>query len=497
MHGPPQVGVVRGQLGDRLPGDVEAVHPEADRLPLQGPGRVLVRRLGGCVVDLGGEEEPLGAVADPGHADRRVDGGADDPGVAAGRLGGGRPGGAGLGRGDAVGVAPPGSRGEVHDPAGLGDAAGRAVLGQGVPGVEGEVLAVRGLAARLGVLLMQGQPGHPHRSARRLLPADRGPVQRHSVRVGAQLYEQVEGRLPGGQPVPQVAAEEGRVLVGRHGLRIAVRAARGDQLVLDVPLVPEAVRKHAPVRGRQRALLGLGHVLDDRPGDRMAVQVGLGGVVDHPGAGEFAHVAGGVDEEHVVVLEQEVLGVRGAVVRQELHAGHPEELDPDAEGGAQVGPGGHGVAGEPHPGGQPALGARGLQEADAQLLGQVGVDGEDAPGGAVGLEEDGPQRGFLPLRDPPALHQVHEHGAQCAGGVVGAVGQGFDGSGHGGGPSGRGLSATVRCGSRGPPARRAQGSEGRLPPCGRPRLPPRGADELGRRWSTGKKEGSGPVPGRL
>ena len=144
---------------------------------------------------------------------------------------------------------------------------------------------------------------------------------------------------------------------------------------------------------------------------RMRAVLGCAGEVrliagfEHAGFGELAHVARGVDEEHVVVLQHEVVRLRLAVGREQLGAGHAEELDRDPAGGAEVGCQRCGVAGEAHPRGVALAG----EHADAQPLGQVRADGEDPAGDAVGLEEHGAQHRVLAAADAPAHDDAHEH----------------------------------------------------------------------------------------
>ncbi len=377
------------------------------------------------MIDLGGQNVLVRAVADPGDADRGVDDGTDDPGVSAGGRGEIRAGGAGFDRGDAVHVAAQLGRGLVDRPAHLGDAAHRAVFHEAVPRVVGEVLAVGGLAPGGDVLLLEGQPGHPHRLALGLLPAHGCPVQRHALRIGAELEHEVEGRRSGPEPVPQVGAQVGGILVGRHRLRVCGLATGGHQLVLDEALGPEGVGQHAPVGGRQDTRLELGHLVEDLPGDRVGRQVRLVVAVDDAGPGELAHVLGGVDEEDVVVLQQQVLGAGPGLALQQFRAGHVEQLDTDAEGGLQVGTAGHGVAGEADPGGQPAgpLFMGTPQEPEAQVGRQVGIDGEHSSGRTVRLEEHRPFDGVLAAGQPAALAHVHEHLFQRGGRVLGAARQ--------------------------------------------------------------------------
>ena len=75
-------GVVGGDLADDVAGRVVAVDPEAGGLTGDRPAGVLepVGRHRQRAGQLGAEEEAVGAVADPGDADRRVDGDRHDAG---------------------------------------------------------------------------------------------------------------------------------------------------------------------------------------------------------------------------------------------------------------------------------------------------------------------------------------------------------------------------------------------------------------------------------
>ncbi len=307
----------------------------------------------------------------------------------------------------------------VDDLAGLGDAADGLVLGQAVPGVEGEVVPVLLLPACGRVLLMQSQPRHLHGRALALFPAHGGPVQRHAVRVRPELEQQVEGGRAGGQAVAQVPAQEGGVFVRRRCQGIPVRAAGRDELVLHVPVRPEGVRQHTPVRGRERALDGLAHVRQDLPGEgvlllvRRLVQL------------ELAHVPGRVDEEDVVVLEYEILCVGPGVVRKQFRPRHAEQLDAPPDRPAQIRPVRLGVAGDAHPGGQAALFRRGLEETDAELGRQIGGDRQHAAGRPVELDEDRAQEGILPLGDAVPHPLAHELGHDPGDRLVDAVARGW------------------------------------------------------------------------
>ncbi|WP_405595445.1 sensor histidine kinase [Streptomyces sp. NBC_01092] len=160
--------------------------------------------------------------------------------------------------------------------------------------------------------------------------------------------------------------------------------------------------------GRLRGDLGLDGELDALPPAVDAA--GLVVVVDYAGPGELAHLLGRVDEEHVVVLHQQVLSVGVALAVESLGAGHAEELHTDAAGGEQLRAAGHGVTGEPRPGVQtfgPLPGE--FQQSDAQFVRQIGADGESAASGAVRIEEDRPFHGIMPAGDALALGPVDEH----------------------------------------------------------------------------------------
>lgn len=143
---------------------------------------------------------------------------------------------------------------------------------------------------------------------------------------------------------------------------------------------------------------------------------------------ELAHVPGRVDEEDVVVLQHEILGVGPGVVLQQLRPRHAEQLDAPPDGPAQIRPLRLGVAGDAHPGGQPALVRRGFEETGAELGRQIGGDRQHAAGRTVELGEDRAQEGSCPwatrspIRSPtnsatiPATGSLTQsRGGGCAG----------------------------------------------------------------------------------
>jgi hypothetical protein len=159
MHGPIDLGVGLRKLGDGLAFGIEAVNTKAPGLALERAGRIAVEagRLGEGVGDFGAEEELVCTVAEAGDANGGVDGGFDDAAIFDLGECNGRARLAGFTVGDAVGVVALSGAGSIDDFARFGEAALRGILGETAPGIEGQILAVAGLAERIDILTRQGE----------------------------------------------------------------------------------------------------------------------------------------------------------------------------------------------------------------------------------------------------------------------------------------------------------------------------------------------------
>ena len=302
----------------------------------------------------------------------------------------------------AVDVAAVFRRSAIHHPARIGDAAGRFVIGQGMPRVVGQVLAVGGLAARVQILLRQFEDADLHRRAGVFAPTDRGGVQRHVLVVGLELQQEAEARRPLAHARMQIGAQIERIVeVGR---RFRWDRIQRFELVFHEAVLTERRGQHAPVIGGQHRLDHLLHVVEDARGDRVVLQIVVALAVQRL-AGEFAHVLRGVDEEHIVVLQDEVVGDRVLIGFEQFFAVHAEQFDADAGGALEVRTARLDIGREPHPHRiVPGLG----EHADAQIFRQLRIDDEAALRGAVQAQEYRPRRRIAAGGHAAALEVIDE-----------------------------------------------------------------------------------------
>ncbi len=126
--------------------------------------------------------------------------------------------------------------------------------------------------------------------------------------------------------------------------------------------------------------------------------------IHHPGLGEGAHVRGGIDEEHIETLQDEI---ERRVMRRTENLRHRriEQLDADPEVGLEVAICRQRIGREPHPGRIFIT----REQTDFQVSGKVGADAKDAVGDAVRLEEHRPHHRALALCDTAALNHGDKH----------------------------------------------------------------------------------------
>ena len=176
------------------------------------------------------------------------------------------------------------------------------------------------------------------------------------------------------------------------------------ELVFHEAVLAERRGQHAPVIGGQHRFDHLLHVVEDACGDRVLLQIVVALAVQRL-AGEFAHVLRGVDEEHVVVLQDEIVGDRVLIGFEQLFAVHAEQFDADAGGALEVRAARLDIGREPHPHRiVPGLG----EHADAQILRQLGIDDEAALRRAVQAQEHRSRRRIAAGGHAAALEIIDE-----------------------------------------------------------------------------------------
>ncbi len=413
VHIPLDIGGICGQFADHVAGGVVAIDAELCGFAFQRTGGVAVetQRLRRRVGDLWADVELPLAVADAGEADGRMDRGTHDPSVHRLRI---RHPGRVLRRAwhhrlrqrHAVDVAAIFRRSAIHHPARIGDAAGRPVIGQGMPRVVRQALGVGGLAARIQVLLRQFEDAHLHRRTGLFAPAHGGGVQRHVVVVGLELQKEAEARRSLAHARVQIGAQIERIVeVGRRSPRSRIQRF---EFVLHEAVLAERRGQDAPVIGGQHRFDHFLHVIEDARGDRVVLQIFVALAVQRL-AGEFAHVLRGVDEEHIVVLQDEVVGDRVLIGLEQLFAVDAEEFDADAGGAFQIGPSRLDIRREAHP---RRIFLRLGEHADAQVLGQRRVDDEAPLRGAVQAQEHRPRRRIAAGGHAAALEVIDEQLSQ-------------------------------------------------------------------------------------
>ena len=409
MHVPANVGSVGGEFAHHIAGRVVAVDAELCGLALQRAGGVAVEalRLWRRVGDLRTDVELICAVADACKANRRMDRGAHDS-----RVHGLRKRHAGrvlrrarhhwLRQRHAVDVATIFGRSAIHHLARVGDAAGRLVIGQGMPRVVGQVFAVGRLTACVQILLRQFENAHLHRRAGVFAPADRGCIQRHVLVVGLELQQEAEARRPLAHARMQVGAQIERIVeVCRGFCRSGIQRF---ELVLHEAVLTERGRQNAPVIGGQHRVDHLLHVVEDARGDRVVFQIFIALAMQRL-AGELAHVFRGIDEEYVVVLQDEVVGDCVLIGLEQLFAVHAEQFDADAGSALEIGSARLDIGREPHP---YRIVLRLGEHADAQMFGQRRIDDEATLRGAVQAQEHRPRRWIAAGGHAAALEVIDE-----------------------------------------------------------------------------------------
>jgi hypothetical protein len=118
-----------------------------------------------------------------------------------------------------------------------------------------------------------------------------------------------------------------------------------------------------------------------------------------------------------VVLEQEIVRRWPTLRFEELAARNAKQLDAEAQRRFQIRQRWEGIAGKANPGRKTCV----LENANAELVGNVGADSEGAGGDTMRFKKDRALDGILADRDAPAHNEVDEHGLQRADGIIAAV----------------------------------------------------------------------------